>query len=61
MRWRPFVGVTVTIVWAALYVRSLIDPHFEPSNNVSSVMLVIVAWLFATDVYRRRNRNGNGK
>lgn len=58
---RTFIGVVVTVVWAALYLRSILDPHFQPSPEVSPVMLVIVAWLFATDARRKRNGDGSEK
>lgn len=59
-RWQVFIAVVITVVWAMLYLRALFDPTFQPSSNVSTVMLVVASWLFATDVIRRRKNGGGG-
>jgi hypothetical protein len=56
---RTFIGLVVTVVWAIGYLTAVVNPKFQPSPLISPVMLVIVTWLFATEV-RRKNGNGNG-
>jgi 16S rRNA A1518/A1519 N6-dimethyltransferase RsmA/KsgA/DIM1 with predicted DNA glycosylase/AP lyase activity len=50
---RSVIAVVVTVIWAVTYGLSIIRPQFRPPPEVSSVMLVIVTWTFATEARKR--------
>jgi hypothetical protein len=52
---RTFIAVVVTVVWAGLYGAEIVNPSFQPPAGVSSVMIIVVTWLFATEAWRKRN------
>lgn len=54
MSWlRIAVALIVTVIWAAGYIKAIIDPSFSPPGEVSGVMLGVVTWLFGTEVKKR--------
>jgi ABC-type transport system involved in cytochrome bd biosynthesis fused ATPase/permease subunit len=47
---RTAVAWIITAVWAAGYVRKLIDPNFPVPAEVTPVMLLAAGYLFGRDV-----------
>lgn len=58
-RWGPdirtVIAVVVTVVWCGAYLVSIFNPNFKPDPSISSVMVLIVAYLFVTEREKRRN------
>lgn len=51
---RKAIATVIVVVWAILYLRTIISDEFTAPPELSAIMLAVVAWLF-------RVRNGNGK
>lgn len=47
---RIAVAWIITIVWAAGYVRKLLDPSFPVPAEITPVMLIAAGYLFGRDV-----------
>ena len=59
MNQRSFIAWIVSLVWAALYIRKIIEPEFPVPAEVTPVMLVVAGALFGKDI--RDRILGNGK
>lgn len=49
----------ITAVWAACYVRKLIDPSFPVPAEITPVMLLAAGFLFGQDVRRKLKERVN--
>jgi hypothetical protein len=50
---RAALAWLITGVWAACYVRKLIDPTFPVPVEITPVMLLAAGWLFGVDVRKK--------
>lgn len=55
---RTVIAIVVTVIWAIAYAISLVHPVTKVPPELTTVLLVIVTSLFASEA--RRHGNGNG-
>jgi hypothetical protein len=53
---KSVVAGVITAIWAALYIRKIIDPTFPVPPEVTGVMLLAAAYLFNRD-FRKKLRD----
>jgi hypothetical protein len=53
---RSAVAWVITFVWAAGYVRKLVDPSFPVPAEVTPVMLLAAGYLFGKDIKEKTRR-----
>ena len=66
---RTAIAIVVTVCWACSYLVALVNPSFHPPPELTTIMLVIVTYLFASDAIKKNGKNseksekngGNGK
>lgn len=58
MRSRGPIAWVIVIVWAATYIRKVIDPSFPVPAEITPVMLAAAGYLFGKDI---KDRILNGK
>ncbi len=56
---RTVVAWLITIVWAAGYVRKLIDPAFPVPAEITPVMLLAAGYLFGKDAAEKLRKRIN--
>lgn len=56
---RTVVAWLITLIWAAGYIRKLIDPRFPVPAEVTPVMLLAAGWLFGKDVKEKLRERVN--
>ena len=52
----------ITLVWAGLYTRALVDESFQAPAEIIPVVLIAVGFILGGEILkiRRNGRNGNG-
>lgn len=59
-RLRVGVALTVTAVWAAVYLVDALNEKFSAPPEVSGVMLGVVTWLFGREIRERLKGEEDG-
>lgn len=57
---RLIVAAIITFVWAVAYIVSVVHPATHPPPEISTVMIIVVTWLFAAEAGKFR-KNGSDK
>jgi hypothetical protein len=55
---RTTIAIVVTIIWAVAYMVSIFNPKFVPNPAITSVMVLVIGYLFVSDRARRNGKNG---
>lgn len=50
---RVAVAWIILVIWAAMYVRKLIDPSFPVPVEITPVMLLAAGYFFGTDIKQK--------
>lgn len=53
------VALTITVIWAAAYVTSIVDRSFAVPPELLPLMLGVVGFLFGKDIVKVGRRNGD--
>lgn len=54
------IAIVITVVWAASFIVSVINPQYAPPPTLHALMMVVAGAAFGNAVLGRKNGN-NGK
>ncbi len=54
---RTFIALVVTVIWGVSYLIAIFDQSYQPSPAITSVMLLVVGYLFVTEQRRNGTKN----
>lgn len=52
----PFIGYTVTTLWATSFIVGLINPKYTPPAGIQALMMVVAGSAFAFPLFIDRER-----
>lgn len=57
-------ALLVTVIWAALYVRHIVDPNFPAPESMLPLLMLVAGFLLGDRIVKAvrngKKRNGNG-